>query len=74
MESGTSSLSLCVRGIVLERLPCGGLRRHYTARMYLRPVLAFSAAHRLARFLRLTIRPETLAVTACQEIEGLVSL
>lgn len=72
METGTTSLSLCVRGVVLERLDGGGFRRHHTARMYYRPVLAFHAAHRLARFLRLTIRPETLAVTAATAVDGLV--
>jgi hypothetical protein len=72
MES-QSTLPLCVRGVVLERLDSGAFRKHHTARMYAHPVLAFRAAHRLARFLRLTIRPETLAVTSASAVEGLVS-
>ena len=72
MES-QSTLPTCVRGVVLERLPSGALRRHHTARMYARPVQAFAAAHRLARFLRLPIRPETLAVAAASPVDGLVA-
>ena len=61
-----------VRGLVTVRTTTGRVAHYYTARMYSRPVLAFSAAHRLARFLAVPIRPLTLAVVDADAIEGLV--
>ena len=67
------SISAFARGLVLEQLPNGSVRRHYTARMYSRPEAAVDAARRLALFLHVPVRPDTLAVVAAAPVPGLVT-
>ena len=66
------SISAFARGLVLEQLPNGSVRRHYTARMYSDPTAATDAARRLALFLHVPIRPDSLAVVAAAPVSGLV--
>lgn len=67
-----ASLPLFSRGCVTRRHHDGSVSHVHTARMYASPVVAFQAAHRLARFIGEPIRPLTLSVVKADAVDGLV--